>query len=384
MTDFENQFANECIFATPDPKKRYNQLSWLSSYGWTKLMKWVLLTKKNPFLEQKIRDYITKYPEEINARNIHGYTALMIAVLNINTRSTPETVNTLLNAGANVDMQTLRGDTILTMLFQKNYTRSMTESNKYLTNIYDGRNKKTQIDRYSTSLILDSYILFDKSIGKENIQKVFPIPEVLNYEWEMFGPGDKWLTKNGRITVANFSKDFNIWINTKSLVLKSDPKYSVTDKIYANIIVTKENNVFAKVYDSTCITHADTIIPLDDMIDSRVRKMYYQYDPIEELTHRTTEVNIHNSNGQTALHLAIKQNNPHYIKLLLDSGADPNMKPFDNSSNQKHSPLEQVVGRSLSKSDIDCIKQLLGVDMTREIPNFNQYLVDQLKEKLDN
>ena len=113
MTTLYNQFDGECIFATPDPSKEYHCSNYRQSTGFTKLIKWVLLTKKNPVLEKNIEKYIKKHPKEINKKNALGFTALFLASFNTNTVSTENTVKILIDAGADRDSIDIDGLSIL-------------------------------------------------------------------------------------------------------------------------------------------------------------------------------------------------------------------------------------------------------------------------------
>ncbi len=105
MTDVTNQFDGICFFADPDPNEEYWCSRYVKSKGFTKLIKWVLLTKKHPFLEKKIKSYLKKHPEEINKQNEEGHTALMLASFNTNVCSTENTVKILIDGGADLNLQ---------------------------------------------------------------------------------------------------------------------------------------------------------------------------------------------------------------------------------------------------------------------------------------
>lgn len=84
-------------------------------------------------------------------------------------------------------------------------------------------------------------------------------------EWQEFCPGFSGVTCNGKICVTNESDDKALWINTDSLSICG---YSLTDKIYADIKVTKENMV--KITNvRTCLTARDLSIPVERLDDTR-------------------------------------------------------------------------------------------------------------------
>lgn len=73
------------------------------SRGMTHLMLLVLLTKEHPDLLPTIEDYIKHHPKELEKLNGAGWTPLMLAVANTQSCSSLETVELLLNCGANVN-----------------------------------------------------------------------------------------------------------------------------------------------------------------------------------------------------------------------------------------------------------------------------------------
>jgi len=87
-------------------------------------------------------------------------------------------------------------------------------------------------------------------------------------DWEEFCPGFGGLTCNGKITVENLSQDKALWISTNSLKIGN---YSLTDKIYANVTVTK-GNVIQITNLSTTLTVRDISIPISEMDDTRATK----------------------------------------------------------------------------------------------------------------
>ena len=103
--------ASNDIYADPDPNIEYDCTPGCKSKGFTKLMKWVLLTRTHPELLQNIKKYVSA--RDINAKNAKGVTALMLTARNSNTWSTNETVKLLLEAGANINLQDKNGWTAL-------------------------------------------------------------------------------------------------------------------------------------------------------------------------------------------------------------------------------------------------------------------------------
>jgi ankyrin repeat protein len=62
----------------------YKCVSYITSKGFTKLMKLVMMTKEYPELEKEIEEIINENPEEINKQNNYGFTALTLAAMNSN------------------------------------------------------------------------------------------------------------------------------------------------------------------------------------------------------------------------------------------------------------------------------------------------------------
>ena len=121
----------QSIFLDPDPQTQYKCYGKNYSKGFTKLMKFVLLTKEYPELLTNIKELVENNNNKpkgllstlfnidkslLNKQNDIGMTALMLAVLNVNTCSTIDTVQLLLNLGANVNLYMhYSNETALTM-----------------------------------------------------------------------------------------------------------------------------------------------------------------------------------------------------------------------------------------------------------------------------
>lgn len=101
----ETQFDAEYIYDYPDPTKKYYCTPYLETTGFNILMKWVLMTRKQPILLNVIRDYLENNSDEIDDLNDHEMTILMIASANSRTYSTVETVQLLIEKGALLDIR---------------------------------------------------------------------------------------------------------------------------------------------------------------------------------------------------------------------------------------------------------------------------------------
>lgn len=99
-----------------DLETKYKCYGNVYSKNFNHLHKIVICTKEHIILEE----YLEKYLEteigkiELNSQNKKGYTAIMLAFLNLNTNSTLKTIQILIKAKANLDLQTRKnGWTIL-------------------------------------------------------------------------------------------------------------------------------------------------------------------------------------------------------------------------------------------------------------------------------
>src|SRR5437868_9319589 len=93
------------IFSEPDPSVLYACSPTSMSTGFTKLMKWVLLTKANCDLIINIKVLIEENPSVLDKQNDGGWTALMLACANIETLCSEPIVQLLIDAGANPNLR---------------------------------------------------------------------------------------------------------------------------------------------------------------------------------------------------------------------------------------------------------------------------------------
>ena len=109
----DSQFDDEDLYDVPDLQNEYYFAFHFKCKGFTKLMKLILLTKKNPELVSQIAQYLIVCPEEVNKQNEKGFTALMLASKYSTKYSTEETVKVLIEAKAKVDIKSDTGYTAL-------------------------------------------------------------------------------------------------------------------------------------------------------------------------------------------------------------------------------------------------------------------------------
>lgn len=88
--------------------KKYYCAKKIKSSGFTMLMRMVMKTKKYENYDALI-SYIENNKNEINKKNNYGMTALMLACINSNYKSTEKTVKILIDAGCDLNCQSIRG-----------------------------------------------------------------------------------------------------------------------------------------------------------------------------------------------------------------------------------------------------------------------------------
>jgi ankyrin repeat protein len=106
MKEIEHLFDN-------DSKKEFLCIEYIKSVNFTILHHLVLLTKEHPDVENIIEEYLIQYPTKINEQNAKGWSALHLAVSNVNIRSRFNTVKILVKRGANINVITNDGCTSL-------------------------------------------------------------------------------------------------------------------------------------------------------------------------------------------------------------------------------------------------------------------------------
>ena len=121
------EFESEPIEQIPDPDKKYYFSHKERSKKFTYLMKLLFLIKNNPTLIHKI----AQYKSDINTKNKKGWTALMIACVNLDTFCSMEIVDELIKNGANVNEENSRGETPLMIICQ---TKNSLDTVKLLLN----------------------------------------------------------------------------------------------------------------------------------------------------------------------------------------------------------------------------------------------------------
>lgn len=144
-----------------------------------------------------------------------------------------------------------------------------------------GEWNETALREAAMKLLKESMCLLDAEItevdpygGADNIIQAGEEPPTGDH-WEAFEPEVTGVTANGKINVTNNSQDKTLWINTNSLLRTDCPGgYSLTDKIFGNVVVNEDNLVYCTGVSST-LTVRDLSLPIDTMCDTRC----YNDDP---------------------------------------------------------------------------------------------------------
>ena len=96
--NYDRTFQNDDLKSIPDPNKYYHFEMFYHNCAkqFTYLMKLVLMSRKYSEVEDLIVSHLKDNPDEINKKNSIGWTALNIALYNLDTRSTDKVVSILL------------------------------------------------------------------------------------------------------------------------------------------------------------------------------------------------------------------------------------------------------------------------------------------------
>ena len=95
-----------------------------------------------------------------------------------------------------------------------------------------------------------------------------------NFECFPFSTVEK-CTKNGKICVTNLCTTKTLWINTDSLVVNkgcNGCNYSITDKIFADIVVTADCKIVCTNVCAPDLSVRDLSFPIDSMRDTRCER----------------------------------------------------------------------------------------------------------------
>lgn len=130
----------------------YMCYNYVYSKGFTHLHKCVMRTNEFPFLNKYINEFLKLYPKVINRKNQRGFTALMLAAINSNDKSTEKTVKILLKHKAKIDLQHEYGWTAL--MCTAFYSRTLSSEKTVKLLLKHGANVNIRDKNGFTALIL--------------------------------------------------------------------------------------------------------------------------------------------------------------------------------------------------------------------------------------
>ena len=162
----QTPFDNEPIEQIPNSNEIYNIADYDECTNFTYLMKLVLLTRKYPDLNNKIKDY----KEQINMTTSTGITALMFSCYFSSTLSTFETVEELIKHGAELNKIDCNGETAL--MHASRNTESCVKTVREL--IKNGADINRTTSKYRFNVLMNASFH-----GKTNVQI---IQELINCE----------------------------------------------------------------------------------------------------------------------------------------------------------------------------------------------------------
>lgn len=91
-------------YCEPDSASSCNQ--------WTYLMV-LVMTSKSPTILDRIKYVLSRDPSQVNRKNEHGWTALMLACRWVDIYVDSNCIKLLIDAGANINDQCINGETAL-------------------------------------------------------------------------------------------------------------------------------------------------------------------------------------------------------------------------------------------------------------------------------
>lgn len=148
--------------------------------GYTHLHVCVMNSKKFPRLNDYIREYIKKFPEELNKANGDGETALMISLMCFTIESNALTYKTLLELGADVHIKDKNGNTALHYALNGSYLDVIRTLVKYGSNIH-AKNK----------LSWDTVTIYLMNSEKRDLDVFNALTDNINEEYEIECDGKK-------------------------------------------------------------------------------------------------------------------------------------------------------------------------------------------------
>jgi len=382
-------FEGEDIDDIPDRNKQYFCSSRIQSSGTTLLMKWVLLTAKNPNLLNRIRKYIELFPKELNKQNDLGWTALIIAARNSGVHSTDSTVELLLEFGANPDIQIKDGCTALMLAAQNSKFDSTIRTVKLLI---DANCDMNIVDTNGFSALM--LVANDHTDGSRTESSHIDILQILieagrlninlkdKFGWTALKHAAKYSNcteaKNKVELLINAGANIDAQDNNGSSALVAAVSFSNTTSSNDTVIqlldagaVCNLKNVGGRCALSIAVQNCKSTssestikILLDHpgidinapdsagytplMLAARTSKTTGSSLAVQMLIDAGCQVNYCNHKGETALQIAAVHDGatdtPNTVQMLVDAGANPNC--FDDTG---MNPLMNAIVSNMSK-----------------------------------
>jgi ankyrin repeat protein len=248
----------------------YKCISYITSKGFTKLMKLVMLIKEYPELQKEIEKVINENPEEINKQNNYGFTALTLAAINSNNLSNIETVKLLLNhTNIDVNIRDIDGWTTLMRVSKYSNTYSNIDTVKLLLDHPNIDVNIQDIDGWTALIITVDTI-------QSNIETV---KLLLNHPKIDVNIKDV----DGWTALMTASKYINVLSNIETLQLLLNNR-NVDVSNYMNFLIRTEK------------IHLLNLIPSYKIERTLFGKYIYMYDLInEKITKQTFGYNMQNN-----------------------------------------------------------------------------------------
>jgi len=355
----------QSIFLDPDPKVEYLCYNKTYSTGFTKLMKFVMLTKQYPELLTNIRELIEMDKSKpksfksflgiddslINKQNDKGFTALTLACPNVGIFTTNDTVQLLIDLGANVNCGEKTGMTAI-MLCQPecihlliNAGANLNTKNKdgFTALMYYsswGHNKQVEI-------LINAGALLDLQ-NSDGATALMLSKNPLTVTLLLNAGADPSLKNNkGKtaLTIATENKNDEIVellknVNTVMTDIFNDPNPTTSYPCYKTISSTDFTKLMRWVMIS--INHPELLANIKcvekNLIDQKNTLGYTALmlacanklnNVTEILINLGADVNLCNNDGKTALMLASECNADYIVNLLIAANANINIMNND-------------------------------------------------------
>lgn len=158
------EFDSKQFTVNPDNKYRCSEYIWTK--GFNPLM-YLVMNARTLNNDSEMNKYILEHKEQLNQKNAYGHTPLILACRNSNTYSTESTVNMLINAGCELDIQDITGTTALIYAVTNRSKNSSEDTVNMLVNAGCDLDK---LDDYSrTALMMATY---DSKLSKDNTLQI--------------------------------------------------------------------------------------------------------------------------------------------------------------------------------------------------------------------